>query len=58
MRPVAQKRIYQLQAQSFQELEARVDTFRQVWETRLDAQDQPLPEVKTSQQNRGGNSEQ
>jgi DNA-binding transcriptional ArsR family regulator len=37
VRPVAAQRIYQLQAQSFQELEAWVDTFRQVWENRLDA---------------------
>jgi L-lactate utilization protein LutB len=55
VRPVAQQRVYQLRAQSFQELDNWVDTFRQVWENRLDVLDEYLKELKTSRQDRGGN---
>lgn len=54
VRPIAQQRVYQLQAQSFEELGTWVDTFHQVWENRLDALDKYLHEVQTSQPNRGG----
>jgi DNA-binding transcriptional ArsR family regulator len=44
--PAAQQRIYQLQARSFEELNTWLETFRQVWETRLDHLDDYLQEFK------------
>jgi DNA-binding transcriptional ArsR family regulator len=45
-RPVAQQRIYQLQPKPFQELDSWVDTFRQLWEERLDTLDDYMQELK------------
>jgi len=47
--PAAQQRIYQLQAKSFAELNLWVETFRQVWETRLDNLDNYMQELKENQ---------
>ena len=46
VRPVAQQRIYQLQPQPFQELDTWLNTFRRVWEKRLDAMGEVLEELK------------
>ena len=48
-RPVAQQRIYQLQAKPFKELDSWLETFRRIWETRLDTLDEYLQELKTEQ---------
>jgi DNA-binding transcriptional ArsR family regulator len=44
--PVAQQRVYQLQAKPFQELDGWLDTFRRLWETRLDTLDGYLQNLK------------
>src|SRR5262249_20518956 len=41
-RPVAQQRIYQLQARPFAELDNWLETFKHIWEGRLDALDEHL----------------
>lgn len=46
VRPLAQKRIYQLQPAPFEELGGWVETFRRIWETRLDNLDAYLQELK------------
>jgi DNA-binding transcriptional ArsR family regulator len=46
MHPLAQKRIYQLQPRSFKELDSWVESFRQIWETRLDNLDDLIQELK------------
>jgi DNA-binding transcriptional ArsR family regulator len=47
--PSAQQRIYQLQPKPFEELESWVETFRRIWETRLDTLDEYLQELKDEQ---------
>ncbi|HEY7124346.1 MAG TPA: metalloregulator ArsR/SmtB family transcription factor [Ktedonobacterales bacterium] len=47
--PLANRRIYQLQAQPFQELDSWLETFKHVWETRLDALDDYLKKLKEDQ---------
>ncbi|MBX3080426.1 MAG: winged helix-turn-helix transcriptional regulator [Anaerolineae bacterium] len=47
VRPVAQQRVYQLQAKPFEELDSWLETFRKVWEDRLDTLDAYLQELKT-----------
>ena len=49
VRPVAQQRIYQLQPKAFEELDNWVETFRRIWETRLDNLDEYLQELKEEQ---------
>jgi DNA-binding transcriptional ArsR family regulator len=44
--PVAQQRIYQLQAQPFVELNSWLEGFRRLWEGRLDTLDDYLQELK------------
>jgi DNA-binding transcriptional ArsR family regulator len=44
--PVAQQRIYQLQPEPFEELESWLETFRRIWEKRLDNLDEYLQELK------------
>jgi len=48
-RPVAQKRIYHLEAQPFQELDGWLGSFRRLWEGRLEMLDEYLQEMKASQ---------
>jgi DNA-binding transcriptional ArsR family regulator len=48
--PLAQQRIYQLQAQPFEELDSWLETFRQVWNTRLDSMDDYLMKLKEERQ--------
>lgn len=45
-RPVAQQRLYQLQAKPFQELDSWMDTFRQLWEGRMDTLEEYMQELK------------
>jgi len=47
--PVAQQRIYQLQPKPFKELDSWLETFRRIWETRLDTLDEYLQELKKEQ---------
>lgn len=47
--PAAQQRIYGLRAKEFQALDSWVDTFRRLWETRLDTLDEYLKELKEKQ---------
>lgn len=44
--PVAQKRVYQLQAQPFKDLGSWLETFRRLWESRLDTLDEYLQDMK------------
>ena len=46
VRPVAQQRLYQLQAGPFEELDGWLETFRSTWEKRLDSLDDYLQEAK------------
>jgi DNA-binding transcriptional ArsR family regulator len=49
MHPYAQQRIYQLQSRPFVELDSWLETFRHIWEKRLDNLDEYLQEVKEKQ---------
>lgn len=46
----AQQRIYSLEAQPFQELDAWFDSFSRLWEDRLDKLDDLLSEIKREEQ--------
>lgn len=47
--PVAQQRVYQLQSKPFEELDSWLETFRRIWEARLDTLDGYLQNVKAEQ---------
>jgi DNA-binding transcriptional ArsR family regulator len=47
--PNAQQRIYQLEPRPFTELESWLDTYRRIWDTRLDNLDDYLQELKHAQ---------
>ena len=47
--PSAQQRIYQLQPTHFKELDNWLETFRRIWDTRLDNLDEYLQELKQEQ---------
>lgn len=47
--PLAQQRIYQLQSKPFEELDSWLETFRRIWDTRLDTLDEYLQELKEEQ---------
>jgi DNA-binding transcriptional ArsR family regulator len=49
VRPMAQQRIYQLQAEPFEELDGWLETFRRLWEKRLDVMEEVLKEVQRDQ---------
>ncbi|MCC7359460.1 MAG: winged helix-turn-helix transcriptional regulator [Anaerolineales bacterium] len=49
VRPVAQRRIYQLQPKPFKELDQWAGTFRRVWEQRLDALGGLLAELQDAE---------
>lgn len=49
VRPLAQRRIYRLQPQPFEELESWLDTFRRVWDSRLETLDEYLQELRQDQ---------
>ena len=46
VRPVANRRLYQLEAKRFEELDDWLETFRRIWDKRLDNLDEYLLEVK------------
>lgn len=47
--PAANMRIYQLQPKPFQEMGSWVDSFRRLWEARLDTLDEYMQELKKAQ---------
>jgi DNA-binding transcriptional ArsR family regulator len=47
--PAAQQRIYQLSVVPFMELDSWLETFRQLWEARLDTLDGYLQQLKEEQ---------
>ena len=46
VQPVAQQRVYQLQAKPFKELDSWVDSFKRLWEGRLDTLNDYMQELK------------
>jgi len=49
VKPVAQRRVYQLQPERFVEMEAWLGTFRPTWEDRLDTLEESLRGLRASQ---------
>ena len=49
VRPTAQQRIYQLRAKPFKELDSWLETFRRIWDKRLDSLEAYLQELKETQ---------
>ncbi len=49
VKPIAQQRVYQLQARPFQELDSWLETFRRLWEGRLDTLNDYMQEIKEQQ---------
>jgi DNA-binding transcriptional ArsR family regulator len=49
VRPIAQQRVYHLQPKPFEELDSWLETFRRIWEARLDNLDDYLGELKEEQ---------
>lgn len=49
VQPVAQLRVYQLQAKPFEEIDSWLDTFRPTWDERLDVLVDYLNEMKANQ---------
>lgn len=56
VQPVANKRIYKLRAQPFQELDDWLETFRRMWEEKFDNLDAYLRQLQ-EQDHRGGDKE-
>jgi len=49
VQPIAQQRLYQLQAKPFRELDTWINTFRRLWEGRLDTLNDYMQELKEQQ---------
>ncbi|PKR76904.1 transcriptional regulator [Halalkalibacillus sediminis] len=49
--PRANRRIYKLKPEPFKELDAWIDSFRSIWEDRLDRLDDYLHELQTEEAN-------
>jgi DNA-binding transcriptional ArsR family regulator len=49
VRPVAQQRVYQLHAKPFKDMALWLDTFRQLWEGRMDTLNDYMQELKEQQ---------
>ena len=49
VRPIAQQRVYQLRARPFKELAAWLETFRRLWEGRMDTFNEYMQELKEEQ---------
>ncbi len=47
VRPAANKRIYQLQAEPFQELDEWLSAYRRIWEARLDRLEEYLEKLQS-----------
>jgi DNA-binding transcriptional ArsR family regulator len=56
VRPVAQQRVYQLQATKFEALDTWLDSFRRLWERRLDAMDELVRELQSARQPKEANT--
>jgi len=56
VRPVAQLRVYELQPGPFAQMESWLETFRGVWEKRLDSLGEYLQEVKEEKKRTGPQS--
>ncbi len=52
VRPLAQQRIYSLKPQAFRELDAWLESYRRLWEERLDRFDEVLQDLKEQDSNR------
>ncbi len=57
VQPQANRRIYRLRREPFQELEAWLQSFRRLWEERFDRLDNYLQEIKAAEQQPGHGSE-
>lgn len=55
--PQANRRIYRLRREPFQELEAWLQSFRRLWEERFDRLDRYLLEMQTTEQHKSSRSE-
>jgi DNA-binding transcriptional ArsR family regulator len=55
--PQANRRIYRLRCEPFQELETWLQTFRRLWEERFDRLDDYLSELQCTEQSRSSQSE-
>lgn len=53
VRSLAQQRIYRLQPKPFEDLGSWLETFRRVWESRLDTLDEYLQQVKQAKRQAG-----
>lgn len=53
-KPVAQRRVYQLQPRPFQDLETWLGTFRPTWEARLDTLEDYLRQLRADEDKRAG----
>jgi hypothetical protein len=49
VKPIAQQRVYQLHARPFKELASWLETFRRLWEGRMDTLDEYMQELKEQQ---------
>ena len=58
VRPVAQQRIYSLNPQAFRELDDWLESFRRLWEERLDRFDAVLQELKDKEKEKDHGSDQ
>ncbi len=57
VQPQANRRIYRLRREPFQELEAWLQSFRRLWEERFDRLDNYLLEIQATEQQPGHGSE-
>ena len=57
VRPQANRRIYQLRREPFQELETWLQSFRRLWEERFDRLDDYLQELQATEQHKHSRSE-
>ena len=49
VQPIAQQRVYQLRARPFKDLASWLDTFRRLWEGRMDTLNEYMQELKEQQ---------
>ena len=57
VQPQANRRIYRLRPEPFQELEAWLSSFRRLWEERFDRLDGYLSELQSTEQSKSSRSE-
>jgi DNA-binding transcriptional ArsR family regulator len=57
VQPQANRRIYQLRREPFQELESWLQSFRRLWEERFDRLDNYLLEMQATEQNKSSRIE-